>query len=315
MRKVQPIAAYLSLLNLIGPASAWNGTGHRAVAFIAYSNLTAKARERVNKMLEMHPDIDLLVEDASDDPVERARHIFVTAATWPDKIKSDDRFFEDGSAPDDVDVLAGFPDMDRHRNWHFIDNAFSPDGVNLTSFTPVPPTALSQINAFRKQIGNSRTDAAVQVFQLPWLLHLIGDVHQPLHCTTRVLKTQIDRRTHLPTGDRGGNKVVVRGSGNLHSFWDDCLGRSETDEFVAKLATFIMDSNPKPATLDLDTQQWIDESFKIGKAVVYDFGPGGTKDAPAVLSDAYKLNAKKIARDRVAQAGYRLAAVLNELLN
>ena len=102
---------------------------------------------------------------------------------------------------------------------------------------------------------------------------------------------------------------IVRGSGNLHSFWDDCLGRSETDEFVAKLATFIMDSNPKPGTLDLKTEDWIKDSFTMSPDVVYDFGPGGTKDAPAVLSDAYKLNAKKNSacpgRPRRVSAGSR----------
>lgn len=66
-----------------------------------------------------------------------------------------------------------------------------------------------------------------QVYVLPWLLHLIGDIHQPLHAMQR-----FDRLR--PNGDRGGNEIELR-TGNLHAYWDSRIGSGDTDRFLTQL--------------------------------------------------------------------------------
>src|SRR5438876_12232479 len=86
-------AALLLLIGLSYPTFAWNGTGHKTVAFIAYSNLTPKARARVDQLLARHPMIGDFNQVA--DPTEDAgRVIFVNFATWPDFIRSNESFVD-----------------------------------------------------------------------------------------------------------------------------------------------------------------------------------------------------------------------------
>jgi len=72
----------------------------------------------------------------------------------------------------------------RHKYWHFVDKPFSKDGT--THFPELPiPNAQTQIDAFRAVLA-SNADDALKSYDLVWLLHLVGDVHQPLHASSRV---------------------------------------------------------------------------------------------------------------------------------
>jgi len=82
------------------------------------------------------------------------------------------------------------------------------------------PNAQTQIAAFRAVLASISNDPnldKLKSYDLSWLLHLIGDVHQPLRSTTRVSTTK-------PDGDDGGNGVKLTSPANLHTFWDDVLG-------------------------------------------------------------------------------------------
>jgi len=299
----------IALLCLAPASSAWNATGHRIAAAIAYDHLTPEARQRVNALLQKHPDYStLLTSEAPAEPAARARAAFLAASVWPDVIRNDSRFYDDtreNAKP--TPLLPGFPYMARHTNWHYIDIPFSPDGTPLERVKP--PNALTELRRILKEIGQPGNDL-IPAYDLPWLIHIEGDVHQPLHCTSRFVKTQ-------PKGDAGGNNVFVMPGRNLHAFWDDAAGNDSSEAYVNRFAAEItaefLKLRGRHPRASKDPRRWIREGFELAKREVYTFGPEtGSREHPIVLSEEYVTNARGIARRRLALAGFRLAAVLNE---
>ncbi|MBK5293012.1 MAG: S1/P1 nuclease [Acidobacteriia bacterium] len=305
--------ACLLFFALIG--QGWNAVGHRAVAGHAYDRLKKTARHRVDDLIRKHPDYQLLVAGATGNNKERARYAFMSAAVWPDTIKGDPRFYDESRRDaKPTPVLAGFPDMQQRRNWHYINKPFSPDGTPLLK--PPVPNALTQLHWIIERIGNKVTgEASVEdpVYLLPWLMHVGGDEFQPLHCVTRFRKGQLDR-DGKPMGDLGGNTVILLGGQNLHAYWDDSLGGTPSPTYVEAVIKQLrkQDREKKPI---LEPAVWIEEGLAIAKRDVYSFGvDGGTKEDPVKLDDHYKIRSRKIALQRAALGGQRLAALLNEKL-
>jgi hypothetical protein len=285
----------LAVLLLAAPAPAWNGTGHRVIAAIAYDRLTGQARAQVDGLLRKHPDFATL----------SGREAFLAASVWPDTIKSDSRFYDDtrpNARP--TPLLPGFPSMARHTNWHYIDIPFSPDGTPLKP--PQSPNALEQLRRILKILGPADAEA---YYDLPWLIHIEGDVHQPLHCTSRFLKSQ-------PDGDAGGNSVFVNPGRNLHALWDDIVGAETSDAFINRMAAgitadYVQQHGAHPR-LARDPKRWIDEGFQLAKSEVYTFGTEtGSREHPVALPAGYEINARRVARVQLAVAGFRLADALN----
>ncbi len=298
----------IAIIVLALPAAAWNATGHRIISAIAYDRLTPAAWAKVDDLIRAHPDYStLFTADALTDSAARARAAFLYASTWPDVIRGDTRFYDE-TRPDFVQtpLLPGFASMSRHVTWHYYDIPFAPDGAKPTLQSP--PHALSELRRMLVHISSEpMADAA---YDLPWLEHILGDVHQPLHATTRFLKAQ-------PKGDAGGNFVFVASNAGqsitLHAYWDNLAGTDPSDDAVSKFAASVTAEYPASSDFSLNPNRWLKESFKLDRSDVYSFGLGtGTKDQPLHLSAEYDARAKVIARQRIALAGYRLAAVLNE---
>src|SRR5712691_10823722 len=203
--------------------NAWDSFGHMEVAYVAYQHLTTQAKTRANELVKLNPDYNEWAGwvPASASRADKNMMTFIIAATWPDEIKSASGYVSDGShngdRPDgslDPSANKGYSDKLRHKYWHFIDTPFTTDGT-----APLPtipnPNAQERIALFRGVLG-SGDDDSLKSYDLVWLLHLVGDVHQPLHCTTRVSINDKE-------GDSGGNGVSL-GSGNLHAYWDDLPG-------------------------------------------------------------------------------------------
>jgi S1/P1 Nuclease len=308
---IRRLTSLVAALLLALPAAAWNYSGHCIIAEIAYERLTQKARARVDQMIRDHPDYNgIFLQGAPaaiiDDPAALARYAFVHAAPWPDLIRGDMRFYDEGR-PDaqPTPLLAGFPDMMRHGPWHYFDTPFSGDG------TPVieqqPPHLMTELPRLLAEIATA--DSAQAAYDLPWLEHLVGDVHQPLHLTGRFLRSQ-------PKGDAGGNFVIVEPGRTLHSLWDDAAApRDLSYDDVIRYAREITADYPSGPPETLDPTHWAAESFELDKSAVYTFGLGtGSKEQPLTLPPGYEERAKRVARQRVAVAGYRLADVLNKHL-
>src|SRR5262249_16107395 len=270
----------------------------------------------VDALLLLNPDrdnwLDLIPATAS--PTKQKMMVFMVAATWADRIKSDPDYHTDGTHNGNRphnDATAGqnigFDDLPRHKYWHFVDLPFSDDHTTLP---PVPtPIAQTQIAAFRAVLASISNDPnldKLKSYDLSWLLHLIGDVHQPLHSTTRVSTTK-------PDGDDGGNGVKLTSPANLHTFWDDVLGGGDHPS-TALNAIMTLPPAPESAADDLNVDHWIQESFDAAKQTAYKSPPIGPGTGVFTLTIAYKTATRNLAEQRIALAGARLAKILNEEL-
>jgi hypothetical protein len=309
------IAVLLAIAVSIQPASAWNDRGHMSVGYVAYKRLNLATRNRVNALLKLNPKyndwaakVEQQMPNASPD--DKNLMIFLLATTWADEIKRDRAYKQDGTQggnrPDsspDPGRNTGYDDLLMHKYWHFIDTPFSTDGTPLP---PIPtPNAQERIALFRNVLASSSPDE-LKSYDLVWLLHIVGDIHQPLHASTRV--SQPD-----PDGDAGGNLVKLDcAKCELHFFWDDLLGTQNDLKTVVKGARKL--PKPQGALVEqTDEKDWIAESFQEAQQVVY-APPVGPGNGPYTLTIEYKKSAGKLAKQRVALAGARLAKLLNDEL-
>lgn len=308
--RILPLLAAL-VLALAGQAAlAWNSIGHMSVAWVAYQKLTPTEKARVAALLQLNPYYKqwLTYLPAGTSDADRDMYVFMMAATWPDEIKAmGSHYVGTDTAPhaEQASLNNGYNDHNAHKYWHFANMPLGGDGVSLTPLSV--PTVTQKIVAFRAALASNVPDP-IKSYDLVWLIHLVGDVHQPLHCATRISTTN-------PKGDLGGNLVVVAGpSKELHAFWDGALGEGETRNFstAAKVAAALP---PADASLTSDDKvdDWAAESYALAKSAVY-VDPVVAGLGPFTLNSAYTTNAEQIARQRVALAGARLANLLKTAL-
>ena len=310
----------LAALAVASPAYAWNNYGHMEVAAVAWAHMERPIQQKASALIKLNP---LYKEWIKGVPAkDRDEVAFVIAATWPDIIKRDDDYHNDGSDGGDrppnspkASQNIGYDDMLRHKYWHFVDTPFSPDGTPTVQ--AAKPNAQTQIAAFRAKLADHSASEDVRSYDLVWLLHLVGDVHQPLHATSRFVASNPKNR-HGEKTDNGGNLVKIhctkcQSATNLHAFWDDALGPSKvTAQTVIEAATELAAPDPAQAAI-ADEKDWIRESFELAKKDVY-VSPIGVTAETFEITKVYQDNAVKVAKDRIALAGVRLANLLTEAL-
>ena len=310
------LIAVAFVVGLETSAYSWNNFGHETVAYLAYQQLTPKTRGRVKALLKLNPYYKRIwpsmVPPAVSGP-DRDMMIFMIAATWPDQIKSDGSYHSDGPANGDrppADPSAkqniGYSDHARHKYWHFVDTPFTQDGTSPLPAIP-DPNAQTQIAVFRGVLASNSSDR-LKSYDLVWLLHLVGDVHQPLHCSTRVSAASLD-------GDAGGNGVHLSCTGcgtNFHSYWDGAGGKSTSLKTVVSSARKLPAPDPTLAAKS-DEKDWIAESFQAAERQVY-VTPIVAGAGPFSLTTKYRTDAKTLAQERLALGGARLANLLNNEL-
>lgn len=290
------ILGFLMIVSATVPVYAWNATGHKAISVFVYELLNPATRARIDALLAKHPDYPKWTEGVPD--ALRGRAAFLAASVWPDNIRSDPRFYAAGKPP--TPDIPGLPEgaQANHAEWHYIDLPFSPDGTPTTQ--PPESNALVELKSIQ---AVEHMPEQMQIYLLPWIIHITEDVHQPLHAIGRFT-------VNTPKGDQGSNLVRLKDGSNLHSYWDGRLGNDNTDQFLNELATTIERENMRPASLDMNPEHWVNESFEA-RQTVYGFTGAGTKDDPAVFSDEYSVAARRLAFQRASLAGYRLAEFLN----
>lgn len=295
------------------PAFGWNDFGHMAVAGIAYKQLKPQVRQRADQLVKLNPSYSVWLAALSQkmDEQDKNMMLFMLAATWPDAIKGDSSYKSDGLdsgyRPDGItsSINAGYSDKLLHKYWHFVDLPLSPDKTKLL---PVPsPNAETEIAVCRSTLASTGPDE-LKSYDLNWLLHLVGDLHQPLHCVNRITK-------ELPDGDSGGNAVKIYDTDPptlLHSFWDEILSSERNPASVVAFITTLPAASPRQAG-NLKVDKWVKESFALCKSKVY-VAPVGISTRVERLTPAYKRSALRVAKQRVALAGARLANILNSEL-
>ena len=308
--RILPFLAAVALSLACHAALAWNSIGHMSVAWVAYQNLTATEKARVAALLQLNPYYNrwLSYIPAGTSDADRDMYVFMMAATWPDEIKAMGSHYVGTDTAPHAELASlnnGYTDHNAHKYWHFMN---TPLGDTAAAAAPSSaPNVIAKIAAFRAALATNIPDP-IKSYDLVWLIHLVGDAHQPLHCATRVSAAN-------PKGDLGGNLVVVAGpSKELHAFWDGALGDGETKNFMSavKAASALPAADP---ALIADTKEddWAAESYALAKSAVY-VDPVVAGLGPFTLDGAYTTNTQQIARQRVALAGARLANLLKTAL-
>jgi hypothetical protein len=269
-------------------AHAWNAAGHRLVAVIAWQQLSPASQKFITEALAHHPDFQRWAEKARSGS---GLDIFAEASTWSDDIRHDPRFHDPGREPA-TPALPGFPDTARHKDWHYVD---------LDRNGKVQDGELDrQIDELSHLLRASRQSAQI-AYALPWLLHLVADIHQPLH---------VGRH-----GDEGGNAVEIENPFNkrlpfakLHTYWDDLPGPPWLrGKRLEQNASRLLETFPKPE--QGNTALWRDESHRL-LAFAY---PKADGSLLPTISEEFNQQAHEIANRRLAEAGYRLGRLLESI--
>jgi hypothetical protein len=317
MRKRTLLALLLALSAT--PSFAWDAFGHMVVADVAWRDLQAHAPQlldRVDALLQLNPSYPQWIKGV---PKSAQREVaFVQAAHWADDIKgSTSGYVADGGNGGDTGVepvasqnLGYAPaDTAMHKYWHFIDTGFSPDGTPVAA-TPTP-NAQERIVLFAQVLASATDTDALKSYDLTWLIHLVGDLHQPLHATTRFT-------ADATAGDEGGNLVAVSCSKSsacpreLHAVWDDILGTATSPTTAIAYAKTL--AVPTGGAAQQPADVWADESLQMAQADAY-AGIGDKTTGAHKLSGAYLAKAKADAKARVALAGARLSWLIQQNLH
>lgn len=289
-------------LGLTVAAHAFGPTGHRAIGAVADQLLSDEARRQVRA---------LLAEDLDKFEQPSGRRTLESVAVWADEIRS---------------TPANRP------TWHY-------DNVPVCS-PALPPDeackgsacASQKIQEFTATIADTSRPLRTRNEALKWLVHLVGDVHQPLHAATNFYAEDVLDAAGNDS-DRGGNGVIVvlegaktKGSRKLHGVWDTDLvnlafarAASSSKALPPEAITQLTQQARRVAAAKLDSpvQDWVAESNELARKTVYQF-EGFQCFEPVedtvILDQAYITKAKKLLPRQMALAGARLAHLLNTAL-
>jgi len=302
------------------PALAWGCDGHRAVAILAEHYARPSAVAAAKALLAAHPMDATPNQYCGPFPADP----IVEAATWAD----DYRTVNPATGP-----------------WHFINLplATADAAAHWQSFCPVGQCAVAQI-VRQFDIAKTASDAGARATALRFLIHLIGDIHQPLHAITN--------------GDRGGNCVPVTYFGkapqsdangnfspNLHSVWDEggvnhlmqAVGAATPAALAAKLAPAASPQHVGAAVPTIArVLAWTVEANALGTSTAYGKLPKPVTAEPASpgllascgdnnnvaqrmlalnenLGASYDAATRPAVKAQLLAAGKRLAATLDAL--
>ena len=311
----------LTLLSMQG-AFAWDSVGHRLSAAVASNYLSDNSKTELLKILQQHPryqqDFVQQMPASIARGNEEARFVWLLgqAAFWPD-------------------ITRGLPEAERKRynraNWHYIDGAWlrgqaQVQGNTYIGVGPFDDIAGKSAQTIRNEasadnvmaaldyntnlLADSQASLPQRAVALCWVLHLIGDIHQPLHTGS------LYSANRFSTGDRGGNGIEAGGR-NLHARWDRAVSSQGIN---ANLETLLRQHSTTLERMGLqdyeDWSLWMQESRALLLNTVYTeemkseiarSDSSTQKLRKFDLSDDYVEAMKYHARLRLALAGRRLA--------
>ncbi|MGH6827410.1 MAG: S1/P1 nuclease [Rhizomicrobium sp.] len=245
------------------PARAWGPEGHEIVARIAADNLSPSAHLRISQIF------------GGDAP-----ELMVLDSNWADEIRS--------ARPATVP-------------WHFVNIEVGTKGYNRKRDCRHDACVVAQIGRDVAVLQNPGAGHDARLEALRFLIHFVGDIHQPLH----------DADRH----DKGGNKLTVylgRRRSNLHRVWDENVVAALGSDPLAVAGSIERDLSPlEKRTLASGTPaDWANEGFHLAERNIYAHLPARGRIR---LRADYALDQQAIVRLQLARAGLRLAMLLNRI--
>jgi hypothetical protein len=276
------------------PAIAWGDEGHEIIALIAEHYLNPAARAKVATLLAA--DTDTLTE-----------HDIASEATWADKYRDSDRY-------------TGKSRYQATRLWHFVDIELAEPNLTSACFghPPLPPgipaskgppraCVVDKVDQFAAELDNPAIAASEQLLALKFLLHFVGDLHQPLHAAD--------------DHDAGGTNELVTAEGlhpgNLHRYWDiEFVKRLGTDprRVAASLIGQISETQ-RQEWLSGTPADWAMEAFALARTDAYGLLPRPGDQGTYSLPSGYVDQAVMDVGLQLSRAGVRLAFILNQVLS
>ncbi|MEP1554656.1 MAG: S1/P1 nuclease [Paraglaciecola sp.] len=255
--KLKPIILGVIVAVMSFQALSWGQIGHRVTGAIAENYLTAEAKLAIAKILP--------------------NETLAEASTWPDEMRSNpSEFWKNTAGP-----------------YHYVT---IPDGKTYGEVgAPEQGDGFSALQAFTKQLKSDKTTIEQKQLALRFIIHIIGDLHQPFHAGNGT--------------DRGGNDVKLKffwQDSNLHRVWDSGLIDSQQLSYTEWSAILLAKISKQQAQqwMDVDPHIWIAESAKL-RAKLY-------PDSDEISWD-YQYQNLPIVKERLQMGGVRIAAYLNEL--
>ncbi|MBD8636499.1 S1/P1 nuclease [Stenotrophomonas sp. CFBP 13725] len=266
LRSPLPLTALALALALCSTdALAWGAQGHRLVGRVAESRLTPTARAEVDRLLASEADPTL-----------------AGVAPWADQLRATDRDLGKRSA-----------------GWHYVNIAEDNCVYQAAKHCPDGNCVVEALKDQTRILSDRRNSDAERAQALKFVVHLVGDIHQPMHAGFG--------------HDKGGNEVQVQFNGrgsNLHSVWDSGLLNTRGLDDAGYLT--VLQALPQPALarrVDVrkDAEAWAESSCRI--AVEKGVYPTSRK-----LGADYTDRYRPVAESELRIAGEHLAQVLNRTL-
>ncbi len=294
------------------PIFGWHDEGHKLTGYIAWQRMTPQTRAAVIKILRAAPEdsnIAAFYPVYGIEPEDvRKMEFFMVIPTWADMVRE-----------------RAFPIRYRkynHSNWHYYDTFWKrTDGkIEILSGMEEGGEALVSLAESEKTMRDAKASDADKAIAIAWMMHLTGDIHQPLHNSARVT----DRE---PKGDQGGNLFLLTPEGtpresqlNLHAYWDGILPRGVplkrgqcVREYVTSLGDQIMRKHPYAkfaSDLKLSQyQEWHKTGLDLAMNAV--FSPDLVRFQ--MPSEKYRTKAFALSERQLALAGYRIGELLNNI--
>ncbi len=253
-------------------AHSWNAQGHQLIAHIALMQLTPEEKKRLNQYNHGYQE-------------GYQPHSLAQAAVWLDWLHCKVAWCQ------------------YYRYYHYIDYPYSIDGT--PGLPPRHENALFAIRHAQAVLKNPLSSMSDKGLQLRVLMHVIGDIHQPLR-TVSLFSHQ------FPQGDQGGNRFMLgrnRVAPQLHAYWDRGGGSLTRHSSLTKRAARILKHYPcRRGKQPLDPEAWAKESNQIARETAYAISP---LQSP---SHAYQRETVKWCEQRMAMAGCRLSRALVDVL-
>lgn len=315
------------LLNILLIVAGWSFTsqvwafgdfGHRTVGAIADAQLTSEARAAIGPLL-------------------RSGETLATVATWPDEVKRAKKNV--GPLAHDAEAHRFNEDFPDNREWHYVDlpldTALYTEGAVGSRLNDIVQTIKRCVRVIESNTILHHEMTRAQA--LRWLVHLLGDFHQPLHLGSGYYQFDAERQAHLITNpqeaagkdqDRGGTLLFYGADEQLHALWDDGLvnvvakGRSYLEVAQDLLTQGHQQAWDGKGSYHEWIDQWAAESIREGKSAYerlvfgagqFDGGHHELQKITITLPPGYEQDEAKLVEQQLAKAGYRLAAILNAM--